>query len=59
MDPETAPFQPGDKVVVIPTGSFAVVVYQYENEDQTGWGNVRLRDAKGEFRANNWQLRHL
>jgi hypothetical protein len=60
MDPKTAPFQPDDKVFVIPTKQIAIVVYQYENEDGDGWGNVRLRDEVGKiFHANNWQLRHV
>jgi len=60
MDPKTAPFQPGDNVFVIPKKIFATVVYQYENEEQDGWGNVRLRDAHGRLlHANNWQLRKL
>lgn len=58
--PEKAPFQPADKVIVIPTSEEAVVVYQYQNEMGDGWGNVRLRDKQGRlFHANNWQLKKV
>ena len=56
--PETAPFQPDDKAILLPTGEEVTVVYQFENEDQTGWGNVRVKDKNGNlFHANNWQLK--
>jgi len=50
MNPEEAPFQPGDKVIVLPTGKIAEVVQQYgiyEGHGFDGWGDVQLKYPDG------------
>ena len=56
-----APFQPGDRVYVIPSKTEATVKYQYLVHDgDVFWSNVLLQYDDGTTgTSNNWQLKHL
>lgn len=57
-----APFQPGDRVFVVPLKMEATVIKQYlvYNDGDDFWGNVLLQYDDGVTgTSNNWQLRHI
>ena len=57
-----APFQPGDRVFVLPLKMEATVVEQYKTYDYPDeyWGNVLLQYDDGtKGVSNSWQLKHL
>lgn len=57
-----APFQPGDRVLVVPLKMEATVIKQYlvYNDGDDFWGNVLLQYDDGVTGTSNcWQLRHI